>query len=51
MRIEKAKELLTSTNMTLNEISDSVGFNDYFYFLKTFKKFTGVTPGKYISVQ
>ena len=47
LRIEKAKELLTTTNLSLSEVSEQVGFNDYFYFLKTFKKLTGISPGKY----
>ena len=33
--------------MSLTEISDAVGFNDYFYFIKKFKKVVGVTPGKF----
>lgn len=47
LRINKAKELLKTTSLSLLEISEAVGFNDYFYFIKKFKKETGVTPGKY----
>ena len=47
LRITQAKKLLTSSQMTLMEISESVGFHDYFYFIKKFKKITGVTPGYY----
>lgn len=47
LRIGKAKELLKLNSMSLAEISESVGFNDYFYFIKKFKKVVGVTPGKY----
>ena len=47
LRIGKARELLKTTDMSLSEISEAVGFNDYFYFIKKFKKETGVTPGKY----
>ena len=47
LRIGKAKELLKSNSMSLAEISEAVGFNDYFYFIKKFKKAVGVTPGKY----
>lgn len=46
-RLDDAKELLTTTQMTLMDIANEVGFNDYFYFLKTFKKFVGITPGQY----
>ena len=48
MRINKAKELLKTTSLSLAEISEAVGFNDYFYFIKKFKKEVGVTPGKYL---
>lgn len=48
LRINKAKELLNTTKLSLAEISESVGFNDYFYFIKKFKREVGVSPGKYI---
>ena len=47
LRISQAKRLLTSSQLTLTEISESVGFHDNFYFIKKFKKITGVTPGYY----
>lgn len=46
-RVEDARELLTSTDMPLADIAVDVGFNDYFHFIKTFKKLTGLTPGQY----
>ena len=42
--MEKAKELLETTNMSINEISTFCGYSDYFIFAKTYKKFYGVTP-------
>lgn len=48
LRIGKAKELLKTTRLSLAEISEAVGFNDYFYFIKRFKRETGVTPGKFL---
>lgn len=48
LRIGKAKELLTTTDLTLAEISEAVGFHDYFYFIKKFKKVVGVTPGHFV---
>lgn len=39
-RLEDAKKPLT-------DIALEVGFNDTFHFIKTFKKFIGVTPGQY----
>ena len=46
-RVDDAKKLLVTTQKTLSDIAIEVGFNDSFYFIKTFKKFVGVTPGQY----
>lgn len=48
LRMNKAKELLKTTRLSLNEISEAVGFHDYFYFIKKFKREVGITPGKYL---
>jgi len=40
-RLSKAKELLQTTKMSVSEISCAVGFDDYNYFLKSFKKHFG----------
>ena len=45
-RLEKAKILLKTTDMSISEISDAVGFSDYNYFLRVFKKEYGVPCGK-----
>lgn len=50
IRIEKAKELLSDPSQSLSDIAISTGFNDYFYFLKAFKKRTGQTPSGYRAV-
>lgn len=42
-RLTKAKELLQSTDMSVSEISQKVGFSDYNYFIKSFKKHYGVS--------
>lgn len=47
LRIEKAKEMLVSGDLSINEIAVTLGFNDYFYFLKTFKRVSGYTPKQY----
>lgn len=47
LRIDTAKKLLTTTNSSINDVSIQAGFNDYFYFLKTFKKYTGKTPSEF----
>ena len=46
-RIECAKELLQSTNAGISEISNSVGYDDQFYFSRIFKKITGLSPSEY----
>lgn len=46
-RIEKAKNLLKSSNFTITEISGMVGFPDYNYFCRVFKKQTGIPAKSY----
>lgn len=46
-RIERAKELLISTNMQIQNIAQRCGMLDVNYFTKTFKKYTDLTPKKY----
>lgn len=46
-RVEKSKELLIGTQMSVTEIAYAVGFNDSSYFIQCFKKDEGVTPGEY----
>ena len=47
LRIQRAKELLTDDTMSIQEIAEIVGYNDYFYFTKVFKKVQGISPSKY----
>jgi two-component system response regulator YesN len=44
IRIEKAQEMLSFSNMLTYEVAEAVGFNDPTYFSTVFKKITGVTP-------
>lgn len=44
VRINHAKELISTTNMKLSEIGLAVGFSDLYYFSKVFKKATGISP-------
>ena len=46
-RIERAKELLCSTDADVFEIANSVGYEDQFYFYKIFKKYTNLSPSEY----
>lgn len=47
LRIARSKEMLLSGDLSIGEIGTALGFNDYFYFLKTFKRITGMTPKQY----
>lgn len=46
-RIIIASNLLKDTNHTINFIADCVGCENYSYFTKLFKRFTGFTPREY----
>ncbi|GBG05964.1 DNA-binding response regulator [Paenibacillus agaridevorans] len=46
-RLDKAKELLKSSDMKIYEIVELVGFMDPNYFTRQFKRFEGVTPLEY----
>lgn len=43
-RLQKAKELMRDTNLTLRQISLIVGFEDQLYFSRVFRKYEGVCP-------
>ena len=47
VRIRSAKALLENEAMSLKDIADEVGFNNYHYFFKVFKNMVGITPVKY----
>ena len=44
MRIDKAKELLRTTNLKCSEVAYQSGYNDPHYFSYVFKKKTGRSP-------
>lgn len=46
LRIDKAKELISTTPLKINEIAESVGYQ-HSYFNKIFKGETGMTPTEY----
>lgn len=47
LRIDHALWLLTNTDQTVFAIASQVGYSDYFYFAKVFKKAMGCTPTSY----
>ena len=46
-RIERAKTLIVERELAINEIAFLVGYSDYNYFNKVFKKLTGLSPRDY----
>ena len=46
-RVERAKELLNNTSLSLSEIAMQLGFFDQSHFTRTFKNVVGVTPSGY----
>lgn len=46
-RMHMAKKMLKTTELSIAEISQSVGFSDYNYFSKVFKKIYGRSPKSY----
>ena len=46
-RIEKAKELLITTDVSVTEIGERCGFQTKSHYFTTFKKLTGMTPTQY----
>ena len=47
LKIEKAKDLLQSTNFSIEQICDLCGFSGLSYFSQVFKKKTGLTPTQF----
>ncbi|WP_443029689.1 helix-turn-helix domain-containing protein [Sporolactobacillus sp. KGMB 08714] len=47
IKLEKAKELITSTNLSVNEIGERLGYTSSSYFMKQFRSKYEKTPLKY----
>lgn len=48
-RIECACIQLATTDHTITEVALTCGYNDVSYFIKTFKKYKGITPKQYLN--
>lgn len=46
-RMEKAKEIIRNADISMAEVAFMVGYDDYTYFSKVFKKMTGMSPRDY----
>lgn len=49
LRLQKSRQLLKNTNLTMGEIAYNCGFPDQNYFSRLFKKYVGMTPSQYRS--
>lgn len=47
VRVQRAKDLLTSDFFTLEEVAAACGFANVYYFSRVFKAYTGMSPGQY----
>lgn len=47
LRMSETCRLLATTDRNINDIMLELGYKDYFYFTKKFKKFTGCLPSQY----
>lgn len=49
-RIEKACQLLSESNVPVSQVSLSVGFDNFSYFIRKFREYKGMTPKAYRSL-
>jgi AraC-like DNA-binding protein len=49
MRIAYAQKLLNTTNLSLNDIAESMSYSSVYSFIRAFTNITGISPGKYRS--
>jgi transcriptional regulator GlxA family with amidase domain len=47
LRLQEARRLLTSTELSLSAIAQNTGFFDQSHFTKRFRKMTGLTPTQF----
>lgn len=46
-KMDEAKDMLRNTNISIAQIAENLSFSDSSYFVKTFKRFEGITPSVY----
>lgn len=51
LRVQRAKELLSDTGLSLFEVANQIGYESDMAFTRTFKKRTGVTPTAYRKIE
>jgi len=51
LRLAEAKRLLGETDMKIEEIAEAVGYLGSNAFIRIFRKYEGITPGKYRGIR
>lgn len=46
-KLNYAKDILSKTNMSINEVANECGYKNDVHFMRQFKKYVGVTPSEY----
>ena len=46
-RLTKARELILTSNISLTDVAFLVGYSDYTYFNKVFRRYEGISPAQY----
>ena len=47
LRIQRARELLAGSSLSLTEVGEACGFQTQSYFIRLFRRAAGMTPGQY----
>jgi len=47
VRLRNAKLLLQNTDININDVAERSGFSNASVLIRTFKKWEGITPGRY----
>ena len=47
LRMQKAKELLTTTEDTIGAVARAIGYESEYHFSRKFKEYTGQSPNRY----
>lgn len=47
LKLNKAIELLSSSDLRICDISETIGYENYTHFIRTFKKVYGISPNQY----
>ena len=47
IRLQEAKQLLQKCEINIEEVARKTGFNNSIALIRVFKKYEGITPGKY----